>query len=107
MALSAEQITVCNLALGLIGEVEIAPNQTTTKQYKLCDRFYVSTLKETLVEHNWNEPTKTGDASGNSTAPLFWLRLPLGPADGLHETTAHWWDGDTTGTDWEVEDGTS
>jgi len=104
MALSAEQITVCNLALGLIGEVEVASNQTTTKQYKLCDRFYVSTLKETLVEHNWNEHKKRVMLLEDSTAPLFGYdyRFAL-PTDCMKLLRIG--DGDNDWTDWEVEDG--
>lgn len=104
MSLSSEQITVCNLALGLFGEVEIVGAQTSTKQYKLCDKFYVSTLKETLSEHNWNEHKKRAMLVEDSTAPLFGYSYRFAmPTDCIKLLRIG--DGDNDWTEWEVEDG--
>lgn len=104
MSLSSEQITVCNLALGLFGEVEIVGAQTSTKQYKLCDKFYASTLKETLSEHNWNEHKKRAMLLEDSTAPLFGYSYRFAmPTDCIKLLRIG--DGDNDWTEWEVEDG--
>jgi len=59
-----------NLALGLIGEYEVASGDVTSKQYKLCNRFYAQSLKKALCKHPWNEAIETVTLMQSTTAPL-------------------------------------
>lgn len=71
MALSSEQIEVCNIALGYLGEYRITASKTTEKQYLACDLYFDDAVKETLVEHNWNEAKKRCYLVEYSVAPVF------------------------------------
>lgn len=71
MALSNEQIEVCNIALSYLGEYRITASRTTEKQYVACDLHYIDAVKETLVEHNWNEAKTRCYLVEYSVAPVF------------------------------------
>ena len=66
----ADNTDIYNLALGLIGEYEVASGDVSSKQYKLCNRFYAQSLKKALCKHPWNEAIETVTLMQSTTAPL-------------------------------------
>ena len=70
MALTAVEV-VYNLALGLIGEYEVEEDKTTSKQYKLCSRFYAEARDYVLSKHPWNEAMVDVIVMQETTGPLF------------------------------------
>ena len=97
MALTDEQ-DLYNIALGLIGEYEVVEGNTSSKQYKLCNRFYARSRKEVLSLHPWNEAKKPKILLEDATARIFGpsRRYPR-PSDALliitiNEDVLHWED---------------
>ncbi len=87
MALSAAE-TMYNLALGYIGEYEITAGDTTSKQAKLCIRFYADSRKEALASHPWNEAKKKVIIHQDGTNQLFgYERRYEKPSDCLRVLT--------------------
>lgn len=87
-----------NIALGLIGEYEVVEGNTSSKQYKLCNRFYARSRKEVLSLHPWNEAKKPKILLEDTTARIFGpaRRYPR-PSDALliltiNEDVLHWED---------------
>lgn len=70
MALTGEE-QIYNLALGLLGEYNVVEGQTSTKQYKLCDRFYDQARKRTLRAHPWNEAIARKVVPEDTYSPVF------------------------------------
>lgn len=103
MTLTAEEITICNLALGEVGEQSISSGRTSDKQYELCERFYSDALKEVLAEHNWNEAKTRTILVQESTAPLFGFDYQFKlPSDCIKVVRL----GDNNDWDhWEIENG--
>jgi len=66
----SDSVDMFNIALGLIGEYEVEDDDTTSKQYKLCNRFYTQALKKALSMHPWNEAIETDIIMQSTTAPL-------------------------------------
>ena len=71
MALTTDQITLCNQALGYIGEFEVEAGKTAEKQYVLCERYLESTIKSVLAGHPWNEAKYRVWIPENKTAVRF------------------------------------
>lgn len=104
MALTSSEITICNLALGLIGEYEVSASQPNTKQYQLCERFYDDVVRETIVEHNWNECKKRAILVEYATAPTFGYTYKFAlPSDCLKVIRIG--NGNNDWDMWEVESG--
>ena len=104
MALTSDEITICNEALGYIGEYQVTATKTTEKQYILCDRYYDAAVEETLAEHPWNEAKTRTVIMQDTTAPLFGYsyRFAL-PSDCLSVLRIA--DGSSDWDMWEVENG--
>jgi len=58
MALTASEITLCNMALNLIGEPEIAAGDSGTTIYTRCEGLLDHARDEITMRHPWNEATK-------------------------------------------------
>lgn len=102
MTLTASEITISNLALGLIGEYQISASQPNTKQYELCERFYDDALREAIVEHNWNECKKRSILIEYSVPPTFGYLYKFAlPTDCLKVVRIG--DGQNDWDMWEVE----
>jgi hypothetical protein len=104
MALTNEEIVICNLALGMVGEYQISSSATSTKQYELCERYYDEVVKDVLSDHTWNEAKKRAFLLEDATAPVFGFsyRFPL-PTDCIKVIRLG--DGENDLDFWEVEDG--
>jgi len=70
MALTTTE-TLWNESLGMIGEYEIEDGNTTSKQYRFCNRFWESTRDEVLVSHLWNEAIVSVVIPEDTAPPLF------------------------------------
>lgn len=95
MALSATE-QLWNESLGLLGQYEVTEGQTSTQQYILCNRFYVSARNEVLALHPWNEAITQALVLQDATAPLFEFNYKYAlPTDCLRvlsidEDIQHW-----------------
>jgi hypothetical protein len=104
MALTTDEITISNLAMGYIGEYAVEAAKTSEKQYILCDRYYDSAVEEVLCEHPWNEAKKRTILMQDTTAPLFGYSYRFAvPSDYLKVLRIG--DGDGDLEMWEVENG--
>lgn len=70
MALSDAEV-MYNKALGLIGEYEVSEGDTTSKQAKLCIRYYTESQNEVLEDHPWNFAKKDVILYEYSDRPIF------------------------------------
>lgn len=102
MALTSDEITICNLAMGYIGEYEVS--SSSDDQYILCERYYDDAVKEVLCEHPWNEAKKRAYLIQSSTDPLFGYDYRFAvPSDCLRVVRLG--DGDNDWDFWEIENG--
>jgi len=67
---SAQNISMCNEALGLLGAAEITVGATTEQNYVYCATFFDDARDEILVAHRWNFAKKRAYAI-QTTDPLF------------------------------------
>jgi hypothetical protein len=67
---SAQNIAMCNEALGLLGAAEITLAATTEQNYVYCATFFDDARDEILVAHKWNFAKKRAFAI-QTTDPLF------------------------------------
>ena len=104
MALTNEEIVICNLALGQVGEYQITSSATSTKQYELCERYYDEVVKDVLSDHTWNEAKKRAYLVEEADAPVFGFsyRFEL-PSDLIKVIRIG--DGENDYEFWEVENG--
>jgi hypothetical protein len=71
MTESAANISICNLALGLLGSKSITLNASSAN-HTLCTLFFDDSRDEILVQHPWNWARKRAYAV-QTTDPLFGL----------------------------------
>jgi len=104
MSLTDAKIAVCNRALGYIGEHWIDANNTSSKPYEMCDRYYDDAIKEVLVEHAWNEAKTRSIVVQEADEPLFGYTYAFAlPTDCLRVLRIG--NGSMDTQDWEVEGG--
>lgn len=104
MALTADEITICNEALGHLGEYEVSSSKTSEKQYVICERYYDAAVQEVLCEHPWNEAKKRAYVVESADAPVFGFSHQFAlPTDCLRLLRIG--DGDGDWDFWEVEGG--
>ena len=104
MALTTDELTICNLALGYIGEYQVSSGNTGSKQYEACERYYDDAVKEVLTEHTWNEAKKRAILVESATPPLFGFSYQFAvPADCVKIIRLG--DGENDWDFWEVENG--
>jgi hypothetical protein len=105
MTLTAEEIIICNLALGEVGEASITSGMpSNAKQYELCERYYDEVRKEVLSEHVWNEAKTRTILVQEATAPLFGYDYQFAIPDDFVRAV-RLGDGDNDWDHWEVENG--
>lgn len=105
MTLTAEEIVISNLALGLIGEYKITSGMSSSAvQYEACERFYDDAIKETLEEHAWNEAKKRTILVQEASGPVFGYDYQFElPSDFVRVIRLG--DGDNDWDHWEIENG--
>lgn len=65
MASGQSEVSICNLALSLLGEVSITSLGDDTKQARECQRIYAITRDQELRAHNWNFSIKRTDLAAD------------------------------------------
>lgn len=77
------QVSICNMALGLIGSENISSIDDNTRIAKVCKTFYSATLKNFLRSHNWNFAMKRAVLSSSGTPAFEFSHQIDKPADYL------------------------
>jgi len=76
------KIEICNLALREVGEQEIQSLSETSKNAKICNRFFESVYDEVLRLHNWNCALFRTELAQDSDTPDYgWTYQYTLPAD--------------------------
>ena len=80
----ADNVTIFNLALGLLDEYKVIDGDTSSKQYDLCNRYYGQALQKALSKHPWNEAMKDTVIMQESVGPVGRLTYRYAvPSDSL------------------------
>src|SRR6267142_4690232 len=98
------ETTICNLALGKLGEGNIIALDEESPEARVCRLHYEETRDEVLRSHRWNFAIKREHLVRNVTPPVFgWnFRYEL-PTDCLRVLDVCGWDVTKRPGHWEVE----
>lgn len=72
MAFPQNEVDICNLALDYLNVAPITTlTNPTTKEGRVCERWYDATRKSVLRKHTWNFASKRVEIAKDATAPAF------------------------------------
>jgi hypothetical protein len=104
--MAADETSICNLALGKIGDKTITSLDESSNQARACKRFYAQCRDELLRMHPWNFAIARAQLSKLPTAPVFgWAAQYQLPTDLIRIRSfndVEVWD---VGTQFELEGG--
>ncbi len=82
--MAANEPSICNLALGKLGEKRIMALSDSSQAARFCTLFYEQTRDEILRSHAWNFATSRATLSELAAAPAFgWENQFALPSDCL------------------------
>ena len=101
----ANDVYVCNLALGRLGEYQLMALTERTVPARNCNRFYLATVDEVLREHQWNFATGHATLSELAENPgaTEWLHAYQLPSDFVRLRRLNNWTEEDEFTHWEIE----
>lgn len=101
----ANDVYVCNLALGRLGEYQLMALTERTVPARNCNRFYLGTVDEVLREHQWNFATGHATLTELATNPgaIEWLHAYQLPSDFIRLRRLNNWTEEDEFTHWEIE----
>jgi len=85
--MAADETSICNLALGLLGQSQIMSLDDASQAARFCKRFYSQSRDEVLQAHPWNFAMRRMTLSQLSTPPSSgWAAQYQLPTDCLRVT---------------------
>ena len=88
-----DAVTICNIALGRIGQNRIMSLDDASPAARYCRLFYEPTRDEVLRSHPWNFAKKRVKLSKLADAPAFgWANAFQLPADCLRPIRVNQWE---------------
>ena len=98
------EVTVCNQALGRLGEYYIMSISEATKLARYCKRFYYTTRDEVLREHPWNFASHRATLTELDNPPEFeWAHAFQLPEDFVRLRRLNSWTEFEEFSKWEIE----
>lgn len=100
----SDVVTICNIALGRLGQSKIMSLDDASQQARYCNLFYEPTRDEVLRAHPWSFAKKRATLTQLAASPPFgWVNAFELPTDCLRPLQVNEWEPYEADDNWVVE----